>query len=86
MFGAAAKSSATAASPSTSQHHARHFDGGGGSELVIHPRGTKIVVHRGKFAGHSGEIAKYSNVGWYAASLKGLRGESKVRVSDFRVV
>jgi hypothetical protein len=87
MFGSADKSSARAASPSTFQHHARHSDGGGGSEVIVYPKGTKIIVLRGKFAGYSGEIVNYSNVGWYTASLKGLRGEaSKVRVSEFRIV
>ena len=55
--------------------------------MVVFPRGTRIRVVRGRFAGFSGNILEYCNVGWYSVSLKGQKGmSSKVRVSEFEVV
>jgi len=72
--------------PSPLDNDARPSDGGGG-EVVVYTKGTRIRVVRGRFQGLTGEIVTYSNVGWYTASLKGQRGmPCKVRVSEFQLV
>ena len=68
-----------------SDFDASDFDKIEGSPAFLYPCGTKIEVFAGKLKGRTGEIVGYSAVGWYTASIAGIRDPCKVRSNCFRV-